>query len=503
MIKRLLLFLILTAGCFAITPSINSLNGGKIDATMEARWDFGAQAGVFHSKYSSSCRTLENFFPLSQGPATRRPGTKYIATVKTGSPLLLSFDSSVDDTYVIETGNLYKRFYRNGGQIQAGVGTEDISALDNIVAHWLCNETTGLTAADDDGGTHDGTISVDAGTVTATGKVGLGCFDLDGQYDVTVANNADFNFTDDSDDSAFSLACWAFITSRTDQQAILSKWRDSRSTSEWKLELRSDKKLKLILSDNTSNFSGFTVAQWKLNDDLADKAVDEAGGTHDGLMQVNNTEDITATGIIDKCLNFGGSDYATISDHDNLSFGDGSADSVMSVAAWVFVTSIAGDQYIVCKTGGTADEWRLSLGQGQVIRFKLFDDSEGSSIGVRSDDHISSGWHFMAATYDATESCSGIKLYLDGDLIDIVETPDGAYTAMENTAQGVSIGGSGVGANLWQNKIDNVMLFDVELSPSEIAALYNSGSGTEDLTGVGASSFAVTDSALTTGWHFI
>ncbi len=57
---------------------------------------------------------------LSQGPATRRPGTKYIATVKSGSPILLSFDRSVDDTYILEAGNIYLRFYRNGGQILSG-----------------------------------------------------------------------------------------------------------------------------------------------------------------------------------------------------------------------------------------------------------------------------------------------------------------------------------------------------------------------------------------------
>jgi hypothetical protein len=87
---------------------------------MEARSDFGAQGGTFHSKYSSACRTLENMLVLSQGPAVRRPGTKYIATVKTGSPVLLSFDYATDDTYIIEAGNLYMRFYRNGGQILDG-----------------------------------------------------------------------------------------------------------------------------------------------------------------------------------------------------------------------------------------------------------------------------------------------------------------------------------------------------------------------------------------------
>ncbi|MHC4739775.1 MAG: phage tail protein, partial [Planctomycetota bacterium] len=64
---------------------------------------------------------------LSQGPATRRPGTKYIATVKTGSPVLLSFDYATDDTYIMETGNLYMRFYRSGGQILSGSDAYEIA----------------------------------------------------------------------------------------------------------------------------------------------------------------------------------------------------------------------------------------------------------------------------------------------------------------------------------------------------------------------------------------
>lgn len=113
----LFIFLSITGISLAISPSINSFNTGQVSPYMEARSDFGAQAGTFHSKYSSACRTLENMLVLSQGPATRRPGTKYIATVKTGSPVLLSFDYATDDTYITETGNLYMRFYRNGGQI--------------------------------------------------------------------------------------------------------------------------------------------------------------------------------------------------------------------------------------------------------------------------------------------------------------------------------------------------------------------------------------------------
>lgn len=116
--KNVIVYLLLTSVVFGVSPSINSFNTGQVSWSMEGRSDFGAQTGTFHSKYSSACRTLENMLVFSQGPATRRPGTKYIATVKLNSPtVLLSFDYATDDTYVIETGHKYMRFYRNGGQI--------------------------------------------------------------------------------------------------------------------------------------------------------------------------------------------------------------------------------------------------------------------------------------------------------------------------------------------------------------------------------------------------
>ena len=76
---------------------------------MEARADF--------QKYNSSSRLIENMLVTVQGPVLKRPGTKYIATVKTGTVRVLPFEFSTDDAYVIESGNLYMRFYRNSGQI--------------------------------------------------------------------------------------------------------------------------------------------------------------------------------------------------------------------------------------------------------------------------------------------------------------------------------------------------------------------------------------------------
>jgi hypothetical protein len=109
MLKKLILILLFTCNAIAYNPSITSFTGGQGGWAIEARFDF--------PKYTTLSRTVENMFVMVQGPVVKRPGTKYIATAKSGNPRLLPFEYSTDDAYVLETGNLYMRFFRDGGQI--------------------------------------------------------------------------------------------------------------------------------------------------------------------------------------------------------------------------------------------------------------------------------------------------------------------------------------------------------------------------------------------------
>ncbi len=105
------LVLVFASVCFAdITPGTFSFNTGEISPLMEARADF--------PKYGQACLTLQNMVVLAQGPAMRRPGTKYIAATKNnGIARLVPFEYSTTDAYILEFGDLYMRVYRNGGQV--------------------------------------------------------------------------------------------------------------------------------------------------------------------------------------------------------------------------------------------------------------------------------------------------------------------------------------------------------------------------------------------------
>ena len=71
------------------------------------------------SKYKNGCSELTNFVVHPHGGATRRPGTEYVAPVKTHSlkTRLFGFEFNQEQTYIIEAGNQYFRFYKDDGQI--------------------------------------------------------------------------------------------------------------------------------------------------------------------------------------------------------------------------------------------------------------------------------------------------------------------------------------------------------------------------------------------------
>ena len=102
--------------------SIPSFTAGEMSDSMQGRTDF--------AKYFSAASRLENFVVLPHGPITRRPGTYFVSEVKTSSnkTRLIPFTFSTEQTYILEFGNQYIRFYKDNGQITSGGSAYEISS---------------------------------------------------------------------------------------------------------------------------------------------------------------------------------------------------------------------------------------------------------------------------------------------------------------------------------------------------------------------------------------
>ena len=94
-----------------------SFSGGELSPALHARVDLG--------KYSTGLATCRNCFVHPHGGVSNRPGTQFIAEVKDSSKAtrLIPFSFSTTQTYAIEAGNLYIRFFMDAGQILEGAKT--------------------------------------------------------------------------------------------------------------------------------------------------------------------------------------------------------------------------------------------------------------------------------------------------------------------------------------------------------------------------------------------
>ena len=93
------------------TFAFTNFTAGKLSPRLDGRTDL--------NKYYNGCKTLTNFTIQPHGGATRRPGTRFIHEVKSSASgvRLIPFEFSTTQTYVMEFGNSYIRFYKDKGII--------------------------------------------------------------------------------------------------------------------------------------------------------------------------------------------------------------------------------------------------------------------------------------------------------------------------------------------------------------------------------------------------
>lgn len=95
-----------------VAPLQGKFDGGEISPLLYGRVD--------SDRYKGSLALCKNWISSLQGGLVRRPGTNFIGTVKDSTKYtrLLPFSYSTTQSYILEFGNNYIRFYANYGQVQ-------------------------------------------------------------------------------------------------------------------------------------------------------------------------------------------------------------------------------------------------------------------------------------------------------------------------------------------------------------------------------------------------
>ena len=216
------------------------------------------------------------------------------------------------------------------------------------------------------------------------------------------------------------------------------------------------------------------VAWWKFDEGSGSTATDSSGNGNTGTL-VNSPTWVAGHAV--NALSFNGSNQyvnlpTTGINQDNQAF---------SVSAWINTNDITVYQKIV---GNSTPHGAWGVNNGYTA---LFGINGGGSVGFyfgktqvwyavqNTGDLLSNNtWYHLVGTYDGSLSTSGIKIYVDGVLQST--TPDGSFGSTPSATDLWKIGGDGASGNIenvFNGSIDEVRIYNRELTPTEITNIYN------------------------------
>ena len=203
---------------------------------------------------------------------------------------------------------------------------------------------------------------------------------------------------------------------------------------------------------------GGEVAQWKLNGDSTD-SVNSFNGTDTDISYV--------TGKLGNAADFNGtSSVITMPNSEDIITDDTS----YSISLWFNTDDNTQGHIFITQDVpfiGVAERLRLFLSSGNL---KLAQNADASGDVVQAVSN--SVWYHVVITYDGTN----YKVYVNNSL---QLTTAGSATSMGDDP--ILLGN--YGGSWYNGKIDEVRIFNKPVSSDTVSTLYNSGDGTEDLTG--------------------
>ncbi len=125
-----------------VSPIQTNFTAGELSPQLEGRVDI--------SKYFNAASSLENFLIAPFGGIDRRPGSQFVAPAKFADRKvrLIPFQFSTEQTYVLEFGHLYIRFFRDEGVVTetatviTGITQANPGVVTTSLAHGYANGDT-------------------------------------------------------------------------------------------------------------------------------------------------------------------------------------------------------------------------------------------------------------------------------------------------------------------------------------------------------------------------
>ena len=199
------------------------------------------------------------------------------------------------------------------------------------------------------------------------------------------------------------------------------------------------------------------VGYWSFNDGAGTKATDSSGNVNVGSLNGSPT---WGGGRLGQAVNFGGSDYISVSDNKFLE-----PSIPFSISFWLKTTQ-TGNKVIIEKDGNAG--YSVQREDNNAIKISIGDS--GGTLEIESAHTYNDGkWHHVV--FVAQSPASNSKVYVDS-VDDTSGTPNNGFPSYSTGSLYI---GSRAGSFGYQGAFDEVRIYNRALTATEVTALYRTG----------------------------
>jgi len=165
-------------------------------------------------------------------------------------------------------------------------------------------------------------------------------------------------------------------------------------------------------------------------------------------------------------------EYAEVSNITKYQF---NKDDAFSISVWYKTNTNLSAKVIAGNRDESADlrGWAFNISSADQLTFVLVSTNAGNRLAVSTTASIpiDGNWHHAVATYDGGEDASGVTLYIDNTPYGTA-TNDNSLSAVTTNSTGLKIGTWGNLRAPFEGNLDEITIWNKELSSSEVSELY-------------------------------
>jgi hypothetical protein len=228
------------------------------------------------------------------------------------------------------------------------------------------------------------------------------------------------------------------------------------------------------LIQTVTTFKNLLVAAYKFENNGNDSHTNGFNGTVGSAVTFSSTNAVD--GLAGQFISNTNS-RITIADNNAFSFTNGTTDTPFSIKANITSTNSTTIQPIFSKYTGSNNNTseyllytRSTTGRLSLLLFNK--NAGGGFIGVETTSTVTNGLVTnIIVTYDGSGTVGGIQMYINGILQSVNNISSGSYVGMGNTTVTPIIGNRSGGNNPFIGTIDELYVFNAELTPEQVTTL--------------------------------